>query len=53
MDVLQGYVKTTYGDDDNSKNVSGAGIGAEWDKEENADKAENAKKISMTKENRK
>ena len=50
VDVLQGYVKTTYGDDDNSKNVSGAGIGAEWDKEENADKAENAKKISMTKE---
>ena len=50
VDVLQGYVKTTYGDDDNSKNVSGAGIGAEWDKEENADKVENAKKISMTKE---
>ena len=47
VDVLQGYVKTTYGDDDNSKNVSGAGIGAEWDK---ADKVENAKKISMTKE---
>lgn len=45
VDVLQGYVKTTYGDDDdNRKNVSGAGIGAKQDKEESEGKTENAKK---------
>ncbi len=51
VDVLQGYVKTTYGDDDDSrKNVSGAGIGAEQGKEESEDKKENAKKVSKTRE---